>query len=168
MPARDILKNYHLTVDGRGYAGQVIEYNAPELAIVTEEHRAGGMDSSVAIDMGMEPLEASFTLSSYSRDVLALFGVAEGNEVPMTVRGALESNDGTVTPVVHAMRGKITKIAPGAWTPGAKPAMAVTVRLAYYRHEQGGQAVHEIDVENMVRIVDGVDRLAEIRTALGV
>lgn len=167
MAARDVLKNINLFVDGRGYAGQIDEYNAPDLTLVTEDYRAGGMDAPVTLDMGMEALETSFSLIAYDRDVLALFGVAEGNTVPFVARGALESYDGTVTPVVHTMRGKITQISRGTWAPGEKPQLQITMRLDYYREEHGGQLVHEIDVENMKRVVNGTDRLAEIRDALG-
>lgn len=56
MAARDILKNFNLFVDGRGYAGNVSEYTPPNLAVQTEDHRAGGMDAPIALDMGMEGL----------------------------------------------------------------------------------------------------------------
>lgn len=167
MAARDVLKNLNLFVDGRGFAGQIDEYNAPDLAIQTEDYRGGGMDAPVALDMGMEALETSFSLIEYSADVLALFGVAEGQQVPFTARGALESYDGTVKPVVHAMRGRITRIARGTWGPGQKPSLTITMRLDYYREEHNGVTLHEIDVVNMTRIVNGVDRLAAHRAALG-
>ena len=168
MAARDVLKNINLFVDGRGYAGQIDEYNPPELTLITEDYRAGGMDTAVALDMGMEPMETSFALIAYDRDVLALFGVAEGNAVPFIARGALESYDGTVTPVVHTMRGKITSLAKGTWAAGQKPTLTVTMRLEYYKEEHGGQVVHEIDAVNMVRVINGVDRLSEIRAAIGI
>lgn len=37
------------------------------------------MDAPIALDMGMEALEASFVLTAYDADVLALWGVAEGS-----------------------------------------------------------------------------------------
>ena len=40
--------------------------------------------------------------------------------------------------------------------------------VRYYRFEHGGEVLHEIDVDNMIRIVDGTDRLAEQRAALGI
>jgi hypothetical protein len=66
------------------------------------------------------------------------------------------------------MRGKITVIDSGTWQPGQMAPMAVTVRLNYYSLEHDGQLVHEIDVRNMVRTINGTDRLAEIRSALGI
>lgn len=168
MAARDVLKNINLFVDGRGYAGQIDEYNAPDLTLVIEDYRPGGMDAPVSLDMGMEPLETSFSLISYDADILRQFGVAEGNPVQFTARGALESYDGTVTAVVHNMRGKIASIARGTWAAGQKPALTVTMRLEYYREQHGGQTIHEIDVIGMRRIVNGVDRLAQQRAAIGV
>jgi P2 family phage contractile tail tube protein len=68
-----ILKNFNLFIDGRGYVGKVEEVNPPKLNIKTEEFRAGGMDSPVMVDMGVEKLEGSFTLLEYDKDVLKQF-----------------------------------------------------------------------------------------------
>lgn len=168
MAARDVLKNINLFVDGRGYAGQIDEYNPPDLSIQVEDYRGGGMDAPVALDMGQEGLETSFALIAYDADVLAQWGVAEGQSVPFTARGALESYDGSVKPVVHHMRGKITTLARGTWGPGQKPALTVTMRLDYYKETHDDVVTHEIDVVNMIRIVNGVDRLAAQRAALGI
>lgn len=167
MAARDVRKNLNLFVDGRGYAGQIEEFNAPKLALVTEEFRAGGMDAPVELTMGMEKLEADFSLISYDRDVLSLFGVAEGQFVPFVAREALESFDGTVTPVVHTMRGKIREIDPGTSKAGDKPSLKVAMALVYYKLQHGDTTVIEVDVENMVRTINGTDALASTRAALG-
>lgn len=166
MAARDVLKNINLFVDGRGYAGQVASVTPPNLTLQTEEFRAGGMDAPIDVTMGMEKMEASFVLRKYDADVLALFGVAEGSIVPLTFRGALESYDGTVTPVIMNMRGKITGMDPGTWTPGELADLTITVSLNYFKQQHGSRTVHEIDVENMVRTINGTDVLARIRSAL--
>lgn len=165
---RDILKNLNLIVDGRGYAGQIDDFSPPDLTMVTEEYRAGGMDAPVDISMGMEGLKTSFNLIAYDRDVLNLFGVAEGNLVQFTARGALESFDGTRTTVIHNMRGKIVSISRGSWAPGKKPQLGINMSLTYYKEEHGGQVTHEIDIENFKRVVNGTDQLAEERSALGI
>lgn len=168
MAARDIRKNFNLFVDGRGYAGQADEFNAPKLTLKTEEFRAGGMDAPIDVTMGMEKLVCDFSLKAYDRNVLALFGVANGSSVPLTVREALESFDGAVTPVVHTMRGKITELDGGTSKPGELPPLKVAMSLTYYKMQHGDTTVHEIDVENMVRVINGVDTLADLRTALGI
>jgi P2 family phage contractile tail tube protein len=167
MAARDVRKNLNVFGDGRGYAGQIEDINPPKLALTTEEFRGGGMDAPIEITMGMEKLECDFSLIAYDRDVLSLFGVSEGNLVPFVAREALESFDGSVTPVVHTMRGKIREIDPGTSKPGDKPSLKVAMALTYYKLQHGAETVLEVDVENMVRVVNGVDSLALQRAALG-
>jgi P2 family phage contractile tail tube protein len=168
MAARDVRKNLNLFVDGRGMAGQVEEFNPPKLSLKLEEFRAGGMDVPIELTMGMEKLNADFSLISYDKNVLALFGVAEGSTVPFVAREALESFDGTVTPVIHTMRGKIKEMDPGTSKSGDKPMLKISMSLAYYKLQHGDTVVLEIDVENMIRIVNGVDVLSSQRAALGI
>lgn len=168
MAANDVRKAVALFVDGRGYAGDVEELEPPKLSIKTEEFRAGGMNIPVDLDMGMEKMTASFTLVSYSADVIALFGIAPGAIVPFVVREALESMDGTVTAVMHVMTGKITEMDPGTSKGGDKPSLKFTVSLDYYRLQHGIRVLQEIDAVNMVHIIDGFDRLAAQRAALGI
>lgn len=167
MAARDVVKNQNLFVDGRGYAGQLQSFTPPKLTLVTEDARMGGMDGPVKLTMGMEALDADFTLISYDKDVLGKWGVAEGNTVPLVVREALESFDGTVTAVVHTMRGKIVELDSGTHEPGKAAPLKAALSLTYYKLQHGPTTVHEIDVENMVRTINGVDALAGIRGALG-
>lgn len=168
MAARDIRKNFNAFVDGRGYAGQADEFNAPKLALQTEEFRAGGMDLPIDVTMGMEKLVTDFSLKAYDRNVLALFGVTEGARVPLVLREVLESFDGTTTAVVHTMRGKITELDPGTSKAGELPPLKVSMSLTYYKMQHGEQVVHEIDAENMVRTINGTDILAGFRNALGI
>lgn len=168
MAARDVRKNLNLFVDGRGFAGQIEDFNPPKLALKTEEFRGGGMDSSIDIKMGIEKLEASFNLIAYDAGVLALWGVANGNSVQFTAREALESHDGTVTAVAHKMQGRIHTADPGTSKPGDMAKLQITLALTYYKLEHGGVVLQEIDVPNMIHKVNGVDVLAAQRAALAI
>jgi P2 family phage contractile tail tube protein len=165
--ASDIRKNFNLFADGRGYAGQVDEVNAPKLTEKNEEFRAGGMNAPLKIRMGMEALDADFSLHKYDRDVLALFGIVAGQDTQFTLREALESYDDTVTPVAHYMRGRITEIDPGTSKAGEMAQLKCSLSLSYYKLEHGGRVIHEIDIPNMIHIVNGVDQMAKQRAALG-
>jgi len=166
--ASKLLKNFNLYVDGRGYAGVCDELQLPNLALVVEDFRAGGMDASVAVEMGQEKLEASFVLSGYEENVLNLWGVGQGTTIPLVARGALEDLDGSVTPVVVYMNGTIRSMEPGAWTAGEKSTITFTMDLRSYKYTQAGRTINEIDIPNMVRIVNGTDRLAAQRNAIGI
>lgn len=163
----DILKNMNLFVDGRGHAGNIDELTLPKLALKTEDFRAGGMDAPVAVEMGMEKLEVSFTLSRFDKETLKLFGLASGNVKPLTARGSVESEDGTKLPVVVNMRGTMRELDMGNWKPGEKATVKAAIDLRYYKLTHGGEVIHEIDIENMVRIIGGVDQLAETRKNIG-
>ena len=55
------------------------------------------------------------------RELLAAWGFrATGSLLPLTFRGALQSEDGTVTAVAASMRGWIREIDYDTWKPGAK------------------------------------------------
>lgn len=164
----DILRNINMFVDGRGYAGQVDEVIVPKLTIKTEDFRAGGMDGVVEIDQGMEKMECTLTTSSIDQTLLEQFGVVQGDHVPLTLRGALRSEDATVKAVIAQVRGRVKEIDFGTWKPGEKVPMKAMVAVRYYKLELDGAVLHEVDVENMIRIINGVDQLAEMRTALAV
>ncbi len=168
MAIRNILKNFNLFVDGRGYAGELGDYTPANPSVAAEEYRAGGMNAPIDIDMGQEKMTSSFVLRNYSADVLALWGVAPGRLIRVTARGALESEDGKVTPVVHNMRGKILTPDRGTWSPGQSASITVNMSLEAFKETIGGREVFDIDVINMKRIVGGVDHLAEQRAALGI
>lgn len=166
--ARDVRKNLNLFVDGRGFAGQVAEFNAPKLTLKTEDFQAGGMFGPIELTMGHEKIESEFSLFAYDADVLSNFGVVEGKEIQFTAREALESHDGTVTPVVHNMRGKIKELDPGTSKPGEMATLKVSLALSYYKQTHGLRVVQEIDVPNMIVMQDGIDILAPMRNALGI
>lgn len=164
----DILKNMALFVDGRGFAGNVEELTLPKLTLKTEEFRNGGMDAPIEVEMGMEKLESEFTLTRFDKNVLKLFGLAPGQLTPLTIRGAVISDDGTQTAVVVNLQGIVREMDPGNWKPGEKSTLKIMMALRYYKLTHGGDVVHEIDIPNMVRTIGGVDQLSAVRSALGI
>lgn len=167
MAASDVRKNFNIYADGLGYAGQADEFNAPKLKLKTEEFQGGGMDVPIELTMGMEKLAADYSLVKYDLDTLALFGIAEGSTKSFTVYEVLESFGGGTTQVIHTMTGKITELDPGTSKPGSIPKLKVSLALTYYKLTHGTTVVHEIDVENMVRVINGTDVLSAQRAALG-
>ncbi len=167
MAARDVRKNFNLFVDGIGYAGLVEEVNPPKLTLKTEDFRGGGMNGTIKLSMGMEAMESDFSLISYDRNLLSLFGVVEGQDSSFILREVLESFDGTTTAIAHTMRGKVTAIDPGTSKAGDKPTLKLTLTPSYYKIQHGATVVQEIDVVNMVHLVNGVDQMAAQRAALG-
>ena len=154
------LRNFQITIDGRGYAGRATEFTPPTLSIQTEDFRAGGMDMPAQIDMGMEALELSFTLAEYDPDVLRLFGLHDQNAVRLTARGALQRNGEAAVAIVINATGHIKEFDPGS--------RLVLLPGCVHRLELDGGVIHEVDVENMIRVINGVDQLRSQRTAIGI
>ena len=157
-----------LFVDGRGYAGNVEEIVLPKLTMKTEEFRNGGMDAPIEIELGMEKLESEFTLTRFDPDILKLFGLSTGQVVPMTLRGAVQSDTGESTAVVVNLQGMVREVDPGTWKPGDKATLKLMIAIRYYKLTYADDVLHEIDIPNMVRTIGGVDQLAATRTALGI
>jgi len=168
MSAADlVLRNFNLFVDGRGYAGNILEFTPPALKVKEQEFRAGGMDSSITLDMGMEKMEAKFTLSQFNPEILKLWGLLDGSHKQFTARGSVESQNGTKQPVVIQMSGTLRQVESGAWKPGDKVELKFTASLVSYRYTQAGTTLVDIDVLNMKRVIGGVDQLAQQRANLG-
>ncbi|WP_175723059.1 phage major tail tube protein [Burkholderia ambifaria] len=163
----ETLNNMALYVDGRGFAGRAPELSPPKLKIKTEDYRAGGMDAPVKIDQGMEAMQAAFSMGSVERDVLKFFGLADSNAFNATFRGAFRDTRGKVKSVALIMRGMLSEYDPGSWKPGSTSEIKYTAELSYYKAEIDGAVIHEIDVMNTIRIIDGVDQIADVRKALG-
>lgn len=161
-----LLRNFTVSVDGRGYAGMADSVTPPVLAIATEEHRAGGMDSPVEMDMGMELMESTVVLSDYNEYVIAGFGLL-GTGVPITMRGAIQRQGETAQAVIIKMVGGLKSRDEGEWTAGSKQTTSLVYSVRKYSVTINGREMVNIDVENMVRIINGVDQLASQRKALG-
>ena len=56
----------------------------------------------------------------------------------------------------------------GTWKRGEAAMLKVAMGLHYYRYEQDNEEIHEIDVDNMVRKINGVDLLETTRQHLGI
>jgi P2 family phage contractile tail tube protein len=163
-----VLKNMNLFVDGRGYAGRVNECTLPVLTLKTEEHRAGGMDMPVDLDMGMERLETTMVLSDFDPDIFRSFGLLDKAGLPVTIRGATQrQGEATVHPVVANMTGGWKQIDAGTWTPGEANTLTLTCTLSFFRLSIDDEELIEIDAVNMVRRINGTDQLAEQRSAIG-
>lgn len=161
------LKNYNLFVNGIGYAGKVVEATMPVIKIKTEEHRAGGMDAPVELDMGMEKLEGKFVLEDYDPATAKLLGGLTA-DTPFTFRGAIQAQGETAAQAVAIkITGFVKSRDLGSPKPGDKAPISFEFAARTYQETINGEVVIDIDVVNMKRVIGGVDQLASIRAAIG-
>ncbi|MGI0119452.1 phage major tail tube protein [Zooshikella sp. RANM57] len=162
-----VLKNMNLYIAGKGYAGRVSEITLPKLTIKTEEYSAGGLDTPLSIDMGMEKLECSFTVHECNKNIFDWFELNYSKKENIIIRGAMEQG-GKVHAVELVLAGGFKELDMGAWKAGDKGAMKIQVALSYYKLTMDKDILAEIDVINMKRVINGVDKLQGIRKAIGV
>lgn len=162
------LKNMNLFIDGGSYLGKIVEVTPPKLTRKMEGYRAGGMDAEVDIDQGGEKMEAEFTFGGLTTDVLATFGSAVHDAAQFRFAGAYVSDeDGSTIPVELVMRGRIAEFDEGGLKVGDDTEHKFKMSVSYYKRIENGRTTLEKDDAGFVFKVNGVDRLAEQRAAIG-
>ena len=161
------LFNTNLFVDGVSFSGDVPSLTLPKLTQKMDGYRGGGMAGEIEIPTGLEKLESSFTTNGVRRESLKWFGLSDRTACNAVFRGSFKGLKGQVTPVIVTMRGGLKEVDMGDWKPGDKAENKFAMALQYYKLEIDGRVMYEIDMLNCVRVIDGVDQMADVRIALG-
>lgn len=163
-----ILKNFNLFYNGDSFAGQVLELALPKLTRKMESIRPGGMTGEISTDVGLDKLEVEHNYAGYMKEILADFGLPKAAGVLLRFAGAYQHEDtGEIDAIEIVMRGRHTEIDMGSAKAGDKTEFKVKSSLTYYKLTVNGDTLIEIDLLNMIEIVDGEDRLEDMRTAIG-
>ena len=163
------LKNFNVFYNGDNYIGLCAEVELPKLTRKTEDLRAGGMLGTVKVDLGMEGLEINHTYAGFMVDIYRQFGIPEADGVLMRFAGAYQRDDtGAVDAVEIVVRGRHSELDPGSAKAGDDSEFKVKSDLTYYKLTVNGEDIVEIDLVNMVEVVDGKDRQADIRAGIGI
>jgi len=163
------LKNFALFVDGVSYVGETEEITLPKLTRKMEKYRSGGMAGEIELDLGSEAMEMDWKAAGWITDILKQWGTTTHNGVLLRFAGALQSDDAeTVDSLEIVVRGRHKEFDPGKAKGGDKTELTIKSAISYYKLTVNGTALIEIDVVNMIELVDGVDRMQQVRAALGI
>lgn len=164
------LKNMNLFNDGNSYLGVSRAVTLPPLARKMESYRGGGMNGPVKVDLGMsdDGIQLEWTLGGFDLTVLRQFGITTADGVLLRWAGAYQRDDtGEVDAVEIVVRGRHEEINQGDAEAGEDTEVSIVTTCSYYKQIVNGNVELEIDLLNMVEIVNGVDRLAAQRAAIG-
>jgi hypothetical protein len=100
----------------------------------------------------------------FDPQVIALFGLAVGQEREFMASGALVHEDGTVINATAYIRGRLNKTDHGAWKTGEVGENDFAISLRYYKLEVEGQVIIEADPFSVS--IGGTSQTAAIRAAL--
>jgi len=163
------LKNFATFIDGVNYMGETPEVTLPTLSRKMEEYRSGGMNGPVSLDLGQEKMEAEIKAAGVQTDMLRSFGAGTHDAVLLRFAGAIQSDDSEAVQAMEVvMRGRLQECKPDNAKAGDMTHITYKYPLSYYKLTVNGEVLVEIDLPNLVEMVDGEDRLASVRTALGV
>ena len=163
------LKNFALFVDGVNYMGEVPEITLPTQSRKLEEYRGGGMNMPVKLDFGMEKMEIEWTAAGWIKDLLASWGTPKHDAVLLRFAGAVQADDREdVTALEIVVRGRHSEFDPGSAKAGDPTEQTYKMAVSYYKLTLDGKVLFEIDAINMIENVNGEDRMAQVRAALGV
>ncbi|MEQ5220488.1 phage major tail tube protein [Providencia alcalifaciens] len=164
------LKSMNLFNEGQNWVGIVEEMTLPKITRKLETYRGGGMNGAVNIRMGLDDgaLDSEITLGGMEAQIYEQWGITEIDGVTLRFAGAYQREDtGEVTACEIELRGFLSEIDSGTAKQGDNTQVKFSFKSTYYKLIWGGKSLLEIDIINMVEIVDGVDRLAEQRAAIG-
>ncbi|MDR0182414.1 phage major tail tube protein [Lysobacter arvi] len=166
MPRK--LKFFNTFIDGSSYLGECVELTLPTLSRTMEDYRAGGMSGPVKVDLGQEAIELEATFGGLMRPILRQYAAARHDAVALRFAGAYQRDDnGSVQSVEIVVRGRWSEIEPGSAKGGEDTEFKSKLACSYYKLIVDGREEIEIDLLNMIERIDGVDRLAEHRRAIG-
>ena len=159
------IRNFNAFINAQSYAGRVLEGKPPEVKLITANHRAGGMDGSIAQDMGIEAMKTEITLAEWATETIKLIGTRER----VTFRpGAMGQDDFSADSFVMTMGGLWSSTNFGDLKPGSDTPLKLTQETDYFRVIKNGEVLIEIDIKGGKRIIGGVDQWAEMRKAMGI
>lgn len=162
------LKNYNLFSDGASYLGIAAELTLPKITMQSEEYRGAGMLGPVDADLGLQKLTMEHKYGGLVVGVLRQLGTFRADGVLLRFNGAYQEDaGGAVTPAELVVRGRHTELDPGTAKSGEDTEWSVQSTLTYLKWTIASRVEVEIDMINCVYVVGGVDRMIEIRAALG-
>ncbi len=162
------LKNFRVFNEGDSYAGIAKTITPPKLAIQAEAYRGAGMLAEVDADLGLQKLEMDSSYGGFVVGILRQFGLMQVDGAMLRFVGAYQADDtGQVQAAELVVRGRHVELDMGDAEAGKDTEWKVKSSLSYLKWTVNGSVEVEIDVLNMIYSVGGVDRMKEIRDALG-
>lgn len=166
---RNFTQKYRLVVDGMGTQGTTKTVKLPVIEVLKEGFRAGDMIIEDSIDMGIAPLNMSFTLLGRPYALVKKQGMGKDGVIPMTLYKSVNTGSDDRAPSKVIIRAGITKSDSGDDEAGKLGETTFDLDVKYYREEFNGDVIYEIDTNplNQICIINGVDYMAKDRENLG-
>lgn len=165
------LMNCNLYAEGGSFLGALLSITLPEIKHKAVEHKGGDMIGTAKLPGSMESMSSTIKMNGLYADFHSM--TANPNKmVSLMVRANQKGRDGYGNiyeePVTLFLRGWFSgrKVGELKSSEGTNPEYVMEV--FYYRLAVNGLDLEEMDIENCIHRVDGVDILADYRSNLGI
>ncbi len=163
------LKKFAVFMDGVSFLGETEEVTLPKLKRKMEDHRSGGMPGPIKIDLGQDSIEMEWKAAGFIVEQYKAYGAIKHDKVLLRFAGGIQSDDNEeVQSVEVTVRGRAEEIDPGSTKAGDKTQQTMKMPCSYYKLVVDGETIIEIDMVNMIETINGEDRAAAWRAALGI
>jgi P2 family phage contractile tail tube protein len=166
----NVLNHCNVYGDGNNFLGQFEEVTLPEIKNKSVDHRAGDMIGTRTLPTSLEKMEATLKGTGLYEDFYIL--IADPDQmVSLQVRANLKKFDGqglaAEVPVVVYLKGWFPSRKAGTLKNQDPAKPEYKMELSYYKLVVDGAELEEVDVDNHIHRVNGVDLLAQFRSNLG-
>ena len=151
-------------IDGVGLLGTCKQMAMPKVEKVRETITAGGFERS--LDTGIyKAMEAEYTFSEYHEAIYRAMSTGLSGGLPTFINKYSLKQKGKLIPVIATMKGDFD-VDDGNIETTKEAERKIKQYVEYYSLEIDGKKEIELDVDNMIAYIFGVDYFEELRKHL--
>lgn len=157
---RQIWRDMNILVGGIGNLGLSKTMETPKVEFLTIE-REGAMAMEEVVPL-IKALTAKIVLNEYNNEAFSAAAQQFGSAPMFVCKGSTVQGDLKV-PVLIMLKGRVKVLETPIPDRGKEVEMTLEIAITAYSMEINGVKKINIDVENMICAIDGVDLYAELR-----
>lgn len=165
-----IIRDANVYHNGQSTHGFAKEIALPEINPTKSDYSALGMIGTSKVFKGFDAMEMSIKWSA-PEDNIITSSMNPFSNVDLMIRASREVSDATGVvdqqPVAYYVKGSPAGGTFGTLKQKEDNELETKIDITYFKMVQNGKVLFELDIENNIYIVDGVDLLQDYRNNLG-
>ncbi|MDD2267009.1 phage major tail tube protein [Sulfuricurvum sp.] len=157
---RQYWRDFNILVDGIGNLGVSKKLETPKIEFQTGE-RDGAMAQKDVIAL-IKALSAKITLNEYNAEAFTATSKQFGTAPTFVCKGSMTQGV-SILPVLIMLKGRVEVLDTPIPDRSKEVEMTLDIAVTAYSLEINGVKKIDIDVDNMICIIDGVDLYTELR-----
>jgi hypothetical protein len=164
------IRDANVYVDGTSTHGFASEITLPDVEASMSEYKALGMVGTKELFQGFGKMEAAIKWNAPSEEILKACANPR-KSVALMVRTTREVyENGSVSseePVAYYLKGISKNFNAGSFKPKDDTETETKFSVSYFKMVQNGNEIYELDVDNNIFKIGGVDQMEKYRENLG-